>query len=302
LECATGECAPGSSTGGGSAAAGGSANAGGSATAGGIAGGGGGGSSGSSCPADALFCDSFETGLDSTKWQVNGNAATFTIDATTPARDGSKSLHMAYGRPYGRTGAQSVQIKPAISAPDDRLYLRTYLRFGNLGLPGAHPSFIHVSDSTNQELGFGSIVNDFAVMVWGRGLDNALIWYEGGGNQWHPGVENGDATPLTENSVRAEQWFCLEMMYFGDHQGSGDTSHPNEEVKVWIDGTQISRLSPNDAFMVQEIGRNVPEHWSPIYDNARWRFGVESFGPSNVAIDLWFDGLVISRSRVGCQP
>lgn len=156
-------------------------------------------------------------------------------------------------------------------------------------------------DKAAHEVGFGSIINDFALLGWVPGsLDNARIWYEGNG-QWHSPVENGDATPGTENGLLAQRWFCLELMYFGDHQGSQDTSHDAEEVRVWIDGKEIPELAATDALWAKELGHAPPEHWSPVYDNASWRFGVESFGPTSVALDVWFDAIALSHTRVGCM-
>jgi hypothetical protein len=90
------------------------------------------------------------------------------------------------------------------------------------------------------------------------------------------------------------------MMFFGDHQSAGDTMHPNEETKVWINGTEIPQMNATDALWRQELGHDPPEHWSPDYQNAHWRFGVESFGPTAAALDLWFDGIVLSHSPIGC--
>ena len=55
-----------------------------------------------------------------------------------------------------------------------------------------------------------------------------------------------------------------------------------------------------DGTWRQELGHDPPEHWSPVYDNARWRFGVESFGPTSAALDVWFDAIVLSREPIGC--
>jgi hypothetical protein len=253
------------------------------------------------CPAGAVFCESFEDGIDPARWSINGDAKTFSVDGTV-ARDGTGSLHMAYGKPYGHTGQPSLEIKTPIPAPDDRIYLRAYLRFGDLKLPGYHPAFINVIDSTDHEIGFGSIINDFALLGWIPGkLDNPRIWYEGGGG-WHDGNEDGDDTPDTENGLSARSWICLEMMYFGDDQGPADTTHAAEEVKVWINGTEIPDLEASDALWRGELGHDPPEHWSPIYNNAKWRFGVEDFGPENVALDVWFDAIAFSHSRIGCLP
>jgi hypothetical protein len=253
------------------------------------------------CPASALLCESFETGLDAARWQVNGDAAAFTIDETMPAADGRKSLHLSFGAPRGHTGQQSVELLTPPAAPDDRMYLRVFLRFGDLSLPGAHPSFVDVTDDA-KEVGFGSIINDWAMMAWGfgpGGLDDARTWYEGG--SWHAGVEDGDATPTSEMGLQANTWICFEAMYFGDHQGAGDTAHPDEQVTVWLDGVEVPDLNLSDALWTATRGSPPPEHWSPKYDHAKWRFGVESFGPENVNLDLWFDGLAFSHTRIGCR-
>ena len=255
---------------------------------------------GAACPADAVLCESFEGGLNGARWSVKGDPATFSVD-TSVARDGRSSLHMAYGAPYGHTGTQSVQLEVPIPAPADRIYLRAYLRFGDLSLPGYHPFIVDVMDSAGTELGVGSIINDFALLAWvPNGLDFPRIWYEGSG--WHSGVEDGDATPDTENGLKAKSWICLEVMFFGDHQSPGDTSHDAEEVRVWMNGQEISQMDATDALWTADLGRPPPEHWSPVYDKATWRFGVESFGPVNAALDIWFDALVWSHTRVGCLP
>jgi hypothetical protein len=295
----------GMGTGGGAPSGGGATTTGGGGPTGGGSSGDAGmhGDAGAECPADALFCEGFEgSALDLTKWKVNGMAQTFTIDSTTPAHQGRSSLHMAFGAAYGHTGHQTVEIQAPLPAPDDRIYVRAYLRFGNLGLPGQHPFFIDVADSAGVELGFGSIINDFALLAYApNGLDNPRIWYEGGGG-YHSGIENGDQTPTSENGLMAQTWICVEMMFFGDHQGPGDTAHPDEEVKVWLNGTLIPQLGATDALWRAELqGRAPPEHWSPVYAQARWRFGVESFGPVSASLDLWFDGIVLASSRIGCQ-
>ncbi|MFO0547595.1 MAG: hypothetical protein U0271_04350 [Polyangiaceae bacterium] len=293
---------------GGSLEQGGSSSDGGSSSAGGSPLAGGGGSTSSTggstpaadCPADALFCESFESGIDPARWNTIADDGAFTVDDAVPAADGAHSLHLAYGTPYNHVGQQSLEIATPISTPDDRIYLRAYMRLGDMSLPGAHPFFLDVSDQAGHELGFGSISNDFAFMGWvPGGLDNARIWYQDGGG-WHPGVEDGDDTPQTENGLNAGQWFCVEIMYFGDHQSPDDTSHDAEEVRVSINGVEIPQMNASDALWQEELGHAPPEHWSPVYDKATWRFGMQSFGPDNVALDMWLDGIVLSHSPIGC--
>lgn len=252
------------------------------------------------CPPGALLCESFENGLDSARWRTNGDATAFSIDETQ-AQHGRRSLHLTYGLPSRHTGNPTVQLLDTIPAPDDRVFVRAWLRMGNLGLPGQHPGFIDVSDVEGREQAFGSIINDFAMLAWTPGgLDNARIWYEGTSG-WHPPVENGDATPTTENGLTSQEWFCVELMFFGDHQGANDSSHPNEETRVWINDAEIPQLAESDALWRLELGREPPEHWSPNYAAAKWRFGLTSFGPTSAPIDLWFDSLVFSNTRIGCE-
>lgn len=250
------------------------------------------------CPSGALLCEDFESGIDPTRWKTNG--AAFTIDEAITTPDGKSSVHMAYGAPYGHLGQQTLELRPKLAAPDDRMYVRLYMRFGDLRLPGAHPSFVSVTDDTNM-VGFGSISNDFTMMGWGfynGGLDNARAWYEGG--HWHPGAEDGDTTPQSEQNLAAQEWICVELMYFGDHQGPTDTAHPNEQVTIWVNGTERPEMNLSDALWKADLGGNPPEHWSPRYDGATWRFGLDSFGPNNAALDIWFDAIVFSHTRIGC--
>ena len=45
-----------------------------------------------------------------------------------------------------------------------------------------------------------------------------------------------------------------------------------------------------------------PSGWSPVYDGTPWAFGLESFGPDEVALDIWFDAIVIANEPIGCLP
>lgn len=246
-----------------------------------------------SCPIGAILCESFEDGaaIDIVRWDVRADDGVFSLDSDVSA-DGSRSLHMRYGQPYGALGEQAIVTRDGIAAPGDRVYVRAYLRFEELSLPGAHPFFITAYDG-DAWLAFGSIINDFALMAVGNGLDNPQPWYEGGTGMWHPGNEDGDETPLTENGVEAGSFVCVEVMAFG-----GGSDPDTEEARVSIDGMPISDMVAND----ERWGYPSAARWSPVYDGTPWAFGVESFGPDNVALDIWFDAIVISNEPIGCLP
>lgn len=244
-----------------------------------------------SCPPHAILCESFEEGpsLDPTRWRVEGAASTFVLDAEHAA-DGSRSLHMRYGRPHGALGDQAFVTRSGIAAPEDRVYVRAYLRFEELSLPGAHPFFITAYDG-DAWLAFGSISNDFALMSVGNGLDAPQMWFEHG--SWRPGVEDGDDTPLTEHHLRAGDWICVELTAFG-----GGADPDTEESSVAIDGVPIPEMVAND----ERWGFPAAERWSPQLDGTPWAFGLNSFGPDEVALDIWFDAIVISNEPIGCLP
>jgi hypothetical protein len=247
-----------------------------------------------SCPAGAILCESFEEGsaLDVARWEVRADDGVMVLDDAVGAADGSRSLHMRYGRPYGALGEQAIVTREGIAAPTDRVYVRTYLRFESLALPGAHPFFVTAFDG-DAWLAFGSIGNDFALMSVGNGLDNPQTWNEDPTGAWHPGVENGDDTPLEEHGLRAGEWFCVEVMAFG-----GGTDPSTERATVAIDGVPIADMVASD----ERWDFPSAPRWSPVYDGTPWAFGLESFGPDEVALDIWFDAIVIANEPIGCLP
>jgi hypothetical protein len=246
-----------------------------------------------SCPAHAILCESFEDGaaIDEARWRIDADEGALVLDEVH-ARDGHRSLHLRYGAPYGHLGGQAIVTREGIAAPGDRVYVRAYLRFGDLSLPGAHPFFLTAYDG-DAWLAFGSIINDFALMAVGNGLDNPQPWYEGGTGRWHPGNEDGDDTPLEENGLRAGDWICVEVEAFG-----GGADPDAERASVSIDAMPIADMVATD----ERWGFPAAARWSPRYDGTPWAFGVQSFGPDNVALDLWLDAIVISNEPIGCLP
>lgn len=240
------------------------------------------------CPPGAFLCDSFEgESIDPSRWVTASDEPFFAIDTTT-AVDGASSLRLRFGARYGvdSNGAFLTSANP-LSAPDDRIWSRFYVRLTSLS--DAHPYYSAAADRGDPffpyptMLGFGVIRGEPMLGAWvydeddpqrAGGLDSAQIW--GQGSTIQPGV-----------------WFCVEMMMFGDDQGPGDTDHDAEEVRVWIDGVEIDQLHATDARWY-----DPPEHWSPHYDGGYWRLGFSSISADEE--ELWIDAFALSHERIGC--
>jgi hypothetical protein len=259
------------------------------------------------CPSGSVFCESFEDSADlvPSRWERGGDGMGVSIDETV-SRDGTRSLHVRTGAAYGIGGEQTAHLLTPISAPEDRIYVRWYMRFGDLRLPGYHPNLVNVVgpdyDIGNwpiySTISFGTFLSEFSINGFGNGLDGAHLWYEDGANL-NPTDDNGDMTPERESpGLLAGEWICVEWMVYGDHQGASDTDHAAEEERVWVNGAEVPALASNDE---RWAPWNPPEHWSPIYDGSLWTFGIAGAIPNGPTEDIWFDSIVFSNAPIGCD-
>ena len=253
-----------------------------------------------------MFCESFEQDpLAAERWSVTGMAGSVTIDASQSV-DGKSSLHLKSGSEQGLAPPFAASLLEHIPATNDRIYMRVYMRYGDLTLPGYHPNLITVTDG-DYDIGhwpdfsiwsFGWFWNDFSINGFGRGLDGAKIWMEDGNEQQAGGFYLGDKTPAVEQWLMVDHWYCLEVMGFGDDLGDGNQQGDGEEVRVWIDEMEIAGLHADDAYWK---GYGSKERWSPKYDGSLWSFGIGGQAPQNgQKIDIWYDALAFSSERIGC--
>lgn len=250
------------------------------------------------CPAGALFCESFEgDALDAASWGTTDAPAGFELD-TTGGWHGEHSLRVFMGAELGMIEPHQLPLQVPIPAPDDRIYARWFMRFSDLRLPGYHPNFVTIVSSDfdignwpmYEQHSFGSFAGSFSVNHLGPQLDQALLW--GGFDSETPWL--GDNTPDSEQSLVSGQWFCVEMMVYGGHQGPDDTSHSDEETIVWIDGVEI-----DDLHASHDVWQS-PEHWSPQFDGSRWSFGIAGAYTADAVTELWYDAIAFSHERLGC--
>jgi hypothetical protein len=258
----------GAGNGGGSGTSGSGGTGGGNAGRGGGAGTAAGGGTGNPCSTRAglIFCDDFESkavGMFATAapWVLQGGNVT--IDGTTPAHSGSKSVHVHAGdNDYDTLFV--LHDATILPAPNGKFFLRAYMRLSR-AMAGGHNAFIiadpYAMQGTGNNLRIGEMNAMLMYTIMGDGhgaLSNQNFYNDG-----KPGVAFAPST-----------WVCLEALI--------DHGHP--EIDVWVDGTEVPDLHHTD--------------WAlDSYDSVR--FGFEKYaGPG---IDIWYDDIAIGTQRIGCN-
>jgi hypothetical protein len=212
------------------------------------------------------FCDTFEsksvgTFATAAPWVLQGG--TVTIDGTTPAHSGNKSVRVhATDNDYDTLFV--LHDATILPAPNGRFFLRAYMRLSRAMVDG-HNAFIIADPYAMQGTGNNVRIGEmnsmlmYTIMGDGHGALSNQNYY----NDRKPGVA---FTPST--------WVCLEALI----------DHTRPEIDVWVDGTEVPDLHHTD--------------WPlDTYDSVR--FGFEKYaGPG---IDVWYDDIAIGTERIGCN-
>jgi hypothetical protein len=247
----------------------GGGNAGRGGAAGTAAGGTGGGAANPCSTRTGLrFCDTFESKTvgaftAAAPWVLQAGAGAITIDGTTPAHSGTKSVHV-HAADTDFDTLFVVHDSTILPAPNGRFFLRAYLRLSR-AMAGGHNSYI-IADpfamqgtGNNLRIGEMNAMLMYTIMGDGHGALSNQNFY----NDGKPGVAFAPST-----------WVCLEVLI--------DRAKP--EIDFWVDGVEVPDLHHTD--------------WAlDNYDSIR--FGFEKYaGP---AIDIWYDDIAIGTERIGCQ-
>jgi len=250
-------------------ATGGSGGSGGRGGAGSASGGTGGAANPCAARAGLRFCDDFEsktvgTPPSAAPWavQLNGSG-TVTIDGSTPAHSGSKSVRVHAADNDYQT-LFTFRDAAVLPGPGGRFFMRAYMRLGR-AMAGGHNTFI-VTDlfatpgaGNNVRIGEMNAMLMYTIMGDAHGALSNQNYY----NDGKPGVVFAPST-----------WVCLEVLI--------DRARP--EIDVWVDGTEVPDLHHTD--------------W-PLDNYDIIRFGFEKYaGPG---LDLWYDDIAIGTERIGCQ-
>jgi polysaccharide lyase-like protein len=224
---------------------------------------------GEPCAARAglLFCDTFEsaTATPAAPWSTSIiGSGTVSVDSTTPAHSGTKSIHVADGDGDYDT-LLVLHDASVLPAPAGRFYFRAFIRLG-APMSAGHNTFIlgdvfaSPGQGNNLRLGEDYQMLMYTVMGDAHGaLSNANYYNDG----MLPGVQFSPQT-----------WTCLEVLL--------DSKKP--EIDVWVEGSEIPDLHHTDY---------------PLDDYDDLKFGFEKYaGP---ALDVWYDDIAIGTQPIGCD-
>ena len=224
----------------------------------------------SPCPASIglLFCDDFEAATTSAPpppWSTSIiGSGTVTVDSTTPARSGTKSIHVSDGDSDYDT-LLVLHDAAVLPAPMARFYLRAFIRLGS-AMSAGHNGFVLADLFASQGQG-----NDLRL-----GEDDQMLMYTVMGDA-HGALSNADYYNdgmLPGIQFTPGAWTCLEVLL--------DSKAP--EIDFWLGGTEVPDLHHKDF---------------PLDDYDSLRFGFEKYaGP---AMDVWFDDIAIGTQPIGCQ-
>lgn len=263
--------AAGAASGAGGGSSAGAGNGGSSAGNGGSAGAPGGAgatSMGSPCHARSglLACDDFEAAtpgaVPASPWStaINGDG-TVTVDASSPAHSGTKSVHV-----HG-TGFQTLLVyHDAATLPQasGRFYVRAFLRLAEALTPG-HNTFV--------------LADTFAAPGAGNTLrlgeqNSMLMMTVGGDAHGYLSNQNYYTDHLPGVAFKVAAYSCLELLL----------DAPHTEIEVWVDGMDIPDLHVTDL---------AHENYDAL------RFGFEKYaGPES---DIWYDDIALGTERIGCD-
>ena len=145
-----------------------------------------------------------------------------TIDATTPAHSGTKSVRVHAADTDYQT-LFTFRDSAVLPGPGGRFFLRAYMRLGRV-MSGGHNSFITADapgGTNNLRIGEMNAMLMYTIMGDAHGALSNQNYY----NDGKPGVAFAPST-----------WVCLEVLI--------DRARP--EIDFWVNGTEVPDLHHTD--------------------------------------------------------
>jgi len=257
----------------------------------------------SSCEGGSfLFCEDFEAlslgPATSAQWTIAQSAGASAVIETTPNLDktpkplGQKALHLHIAEAAGG-GGFSFLLPKSFTAPNNSFFGRVWVWMDDV--PTA-PDFAH-----------------FTVVEGVGKVGNATVFVRPLGGQFIPArfLQPGDPTVMygagsdggitgdwldwdqTAPTVK-QQWTCLEWQI--------DTS--DNIMKVFIDGVDKPNLTTSTKVHNRRSGNaaNAAQSFAIPVTFDQFKIGWQLYqGGGNLKTqDLWFDGMALSTTRIGC--
>lgn len=200
-----------------------------------------------------MFCDDFEAAaLDAAYREINFGDPAFALD-TARANTGAQSVRVTSG---GFTQMLAIPV------PGPTFYGRVYLT-SDTPMNEGHNTYINAGEGDGDPnhgewIRIGEHRTQLEV---NRKSDDAEL------------LSSGDYNSLEgATQLAPDVWHCLEFMFDG----------PGAQVRVWVDGEEVSKL--------HAMG------WTATYET--FKFGYERYhGPDKT---LWYDDLALGTERIGC--
>lgn len=219
--------------------------------------------------AGLLLCDDFEKAAagmppPAPVWTTSFNGSGMvTVDGTTAAHSGTKSIHVASNGGYQTFfELKGAPVFPRANGP---VYLRLYMKLGAPMTPGHNTYFkagAGAATSSDHETRVG-VMNGMLMInqpAGDRGFLSNQSYYNDGNK---PGVV---FMPMT--------WSCVEVFF----------DPPNSTIDVWVEGKEVPDLHVTD-WQQDPIGA--------------FRFGFEKYaGPD---ADFWYDDIAVGTQPIGCE-
>jgi hypothetical protein len=245
--------------------------------------------------APALFCDDFEDDAPGARpgapWrdETGSSGASVRVD-TQRAHSGKNAVHVLApkGASY-RRGYFAVHQPPVFPAASDGMYGRVmvWLDAAPLTPPGKSP--VHWTLFQGE----------------GRSADDRFnsIYRFGGQHQQGLGLmTNFETTPPVRSDcwqhsaarLPVAEWACVEWHF----------TVAGNELEFWLNGTELADLHVRDratapgagCLSTQDLGGQwlAPPKFQSVY------LGWERYSDTENDQNVWFDDVVISKTRVGC--
>jgi hypothetical protein len=235
-----------------------------------MSGGTGGSSSASRCAPrpGMVFCDDFEAdapGAPPAPWTTTeGTATQVTVDGTTPANSGSKSIHVA---PTSNDYDTFLALHDPAVLPvaGGKLYLRFFIRLAQ-PMTAQHNTFVRADLYAAQGNGNNLLFSE----------DNQMIMESIGGDGQSAMSNNSYYSDGNMIGAHLEQgkWACVEILL----------DHNTPAIDVWVNNVEVPDLH-STAWKID------------AYDYLR--FGFEKYaGPAS---DLWYDDIAFGTQPIGCS-
>ena len=228
------------------------------------------------CPANAIFCATFENGqLPSgatfyPAYQQSTMSTYVSVDATVGANGSAHSLKVTPGSNF----SQMLGVPTTVSSFWATMYIRSDIDTSTVS---GHDTFVAAIDDSaagGTLTSAGDPNNGEAIRI-GEHECQLEINRKSDDKEVLSDAVNGTSNYTCAGGVTLSKdvWYCLEIFYDG----------PNSAVQVYVNGTEATGLHVTG--------------WGP-YNYDLFKFGFENYG--GTARTIWYDDVAITKSKIGC--